>query len=169
MRYRHPSRQRPVWHLQKRSDYLDFIGRARAPQAAGTSGGYGHSRPCAKSSERQRVFLPRCSSFLLLAVNAGSPAYSKGPRLLVCLGGKATGSRRIAGHSHGSTRVRRLAQQPSSLRQLRPSFQHSAYPTHLHPAMLILAGHPWVSAALSLSIQCPHISISFTFQFCADL
>ena len=129
-----------MWRLQKRSDYLDFIGRARAPQAAGTPGGYGHSCPCAKSSGRQHVLVFRCASFLLLVVNARWSAFPQERRLLVRLGREAAGSGRIAGHSHGPTGMRRLAKSPSSLKSSRSSFQHSALPTHPPPAVSVLAG-----------------------------
>ena len=157
-----------MWHLQKRSDHLDFIGRARAPQAAGTPGGYGHSCPCAKSSGRQCVLSPRCSPFLLLAVSTGFPTLTQGPRFMDCLGGKATGTGRTAGYSHDSAGRRRPSKSPSSLKRFRSSFPYSASSTHLHPAVIILADHPWASAALSLSIQCPHIRFIFVLSFCVD-
>ncbi len=90
MRFCHPGRQRPVRRLQKRSDHLDFIGRARAPQAAGTPSGIGHPRPCTRLSRRQCEPVSRCSPISLSAAAAVCPAFPETARS-IRLGRTTTG------------------------------------------------------------------------------
>ena len=128
MRFCHPGRQRPVRRLQKRSDHLDFIGRARAPQAAGTPRRHWASPSMHKTFQKTvRACFPLFSNFSLgcccrLSSLPGNRAFhppgknDNGP-LKNCW---------TFPQSCGSATAFAITQQPE---RFRSSFQHSAFPT----------------------------------------